>query len=237
MGVCSYNGVSRLQPVHNAGQTTRISSLTRSPHPSLLCQGKGTISALFYTLISSHVIKSENECLNNMLHPLHLFLFPPSPASSPPLPFFCWMHECEWSLWAAFSSSSLMFPPPTPDTRGGSGGSSIKILSRTVPHGLPSLEDGLEMAPRLVSHGNTVQDTAGINTWVTNKCVVKRALIASFVRRLSLWQKRETFVSLFHRWPHRALDESPPPCFNWPQRQRHHSRSICSCLAPNLRLG
>lgn len=65
----------------------------------------------------------------------------------------------------------------------------IKILqepSRTAPHRLPSLEDGLEMAPGVVGHGNTVQDTAGINTWVTNKCVVKGTLIASFVRRVSL---------------------------------------------------
>ena len=55
-----------------------------------------------------------------------------------------------------------------------------------VPRGPPSLEDDLKMAPGLVSHGNTVQDTKGINTWLTNKCVVKEALIASFVRRVSL---------------------------------------------------
>lgn len=79
-----------------------------------------------------------------------------------------------------------------------------------------------------------VQDTAAINTWVTNKCVVKGTLIASFVRRVSLWQRRETFVSLFHRWPHGALDKSPPPCFNWPQRQLCYSRSVCSCGSPNL---
>lgn len=88
-----------------------------------------------------------------------------------------------------------MSPPPTPQTGAAwqqqqqQQGEPIKIQqesSRTVPCGLPSLEDGLEMAPGLVSHGNTVQDTAGINTWVTNKCVVKGALIASFVRRVSL---------------------------------------------------
>lgn len=101
----------------------------------------------------------------------------------------------------------------------------------------PPWRTWLEMAPGLVSHGNTVQDTAGINTWTTNKCVVKGALIASFVRRVSLWQRRETFVSLFHRWPHGALDESPPPCFNRPQRQQHYSRSICRLMAPQSTTG
>lgn len=107
----------------------------------------------------------------------------------------------------------------------------------TVAHRLPSLEDILGMAHGLVIHDNTVQDTAGINTWVTNKRVVKRTLIGSFVRRVSLWQRRETFVSLFRRWPHRAPDGSPPPCFNWPQRQRWYTCSICNCCSPSLLLG
>lgn len=92
-----------------------------------------------------------------------------------------------------------------------------RILPGTVPHPLPSLEDVLGMAHGRVKRPNTVPDTAGINTWVTNKCVVKGTLIGSFVRRLSLWQRRETFVSLFHRWPHRASDGSPPPRFNRPE--------------------
>ena len=97
-----------------------------------------------------------------------------------------------------------------------------------------------------MAHGldNTLRDAAGINTRVTNKCVVKGILIACFVGRVSLWHRRETFVSLFHRWPHGALDESPPPCFNWPLRQWSYSylvtrscRSHHRALRCILRLG
>lgn len=129
---------------------------------------------------------------------------------------FSYMDKC-LNANANFSNA----PNPHGRERRGPWGQPIKILlewPRTVPHGLASLEDILEMAHGLVNCGNTVQDTAGINTWVTNKCVVKGTLIAGFVRRVSLWQRRETFVSLFHRWPHRALDKSPPSCFNRPKR-------------------
>lgn len=44
----------------------------------------------------------------------------------------------------------------------------------------------MKMTLCLVRAGNTVLDRPGINTWVTNKCVVKEALIAGFVRRVLL---------------------------------------------------
>ena len=151
------------------------------------------------------------------------------------------------SLGNIFIYMSDVSPAHTREGRGdgSSSGSSSKEspskFNRNCPErslmDCPPWRTWLEMAPGLVNHGNTVQDTAGINTWVTNKCVVKGALIAGFVRRVSLWQRRETFVSLFHRWPHGAPDESPPPCFNRPQRQQHHSRSICRLLAPRSTTG
>lgn len=43
----------------------------------------------------------------------------------------------------------------------------MKELLKSASHGLALPEDNLEMAPGLVSGENTVEDTAGINTWVT----------------------------------------------------------------------
>ena len=119
------------------------------------------------------------------------------PSPLPLLLLNAWMPECESSLWATFSSSSPTFPPPTLGSweRSGEwvcvcvwgcGVEPIKILpawSRTAPHGWPSLD----MAPGLLGRGNTVHCTAGINTWVTNKRVIKGTLIAMrVVRRVSL---------------------------------------------------
>lgn len=148
----------RLQPFHNVGgERKRYHHLHHGKLP-LLCQGKGTIVL---------------QCDFTPYHQARERTFQQQVAPSPPFGH----------------SSSFYCPARGRGWQQQQHGESIKILqesSRTVPYGLSSLEDSLQMAPGLGNHGNTVQDTAGINTWVTNKCVVKGTLIASFVRHVSL---------------------------------------------------
>lgn len=136
-GLCSCGRLSQLQPVRDAGRTRRLSSPAHQA-PSLACQGKGTVSSLFSTLTSSHMIKSEHECLNNRLHHPHLFssslLFPAS-LSSPPR--HCFFVKCTnagmWikSLGDILISISDAFPARagvTAITAATAAAATIKIL-------------------------------------------------------------------------------------------------------------